>query len=367
MTSKEFRRQLSDQLSVIAQRIGREALEAMLSVPTKNVRTGNRSVKRSITKTDAAAAVRGKIRKGVSLAETVSEGIRAVELIEQFNAAPYWGRRWDDRATRPTNPRMFPQRVIFEGTAQQRLAKRRVKLVADSLSALRRATNGHQTIVGVTQDPAKVGMRVEEGRCRPYGGAYKSWTAATTIFRVTVPQDWICRVYHHDLELVDGMATLDASPVEAPEGMTAFAATWVEQGRGFQVHVRRGFIARAGRFSFHANTLDAAIAGVRRKAKLADLGASSPRHATVLERAAHYPDAPVSLADALATGACLYGIRSWCYGVGINPEGDTVPLSRVVEGYRQRPQEEAIRVIAAVCRREARAREGEHQAKVLGT
>ena len=70
--------------------------------------------------------------------------------------------------------------------------------------------------------------------------------------------------------------TLDALPMEAPAGIELYAAVWASQGRGYAVKTDRGFIAVAGSVSFHSDTVNGAISGLRRK------GRSAPTRAALI-------------------------------------------------------------------------------------
>ena len=67
-----------------------------------------------------------------------------------------------------------------------------------------------------------------------------------------------------------GMMTLDAHPLISDGDVRIYAATWARQGRGFSVTVDRGYIALLDDEHFHAESAQAAIKGVLRKAKSAN-------------------------------------------------------------------------------------------------
>ena len=60
----------------------------------------------------------------------------------------------------------------------------------------------------------------------------------------------------------------------------------------------------------------------------------------------------VSVADAAASGACDYGIRSWCAAVGLDYEAGSAQLSEVYAAYQRQPRAEAHAVILLVLRRQ---------------
>lgn len=133
--------------------------------------------------------------------------------------------------------------------------------------------------VTLTDDPSEVGYRIE---VRPnwvtYLGAVKGWRANADHHFITVPTDWRTRVLKLGLANVEGFLTLTALQMAAPPGLELFRATWAERARGHAVNVRRGFIARHGEIAFHADTIQGALDGVRRKAELAQLAERDDLH-----------------------------------------------------------------------------------------
>lgn len=59
--------------------------------------------------------------------------------------------------------------------------------------------------------------------------------------------------------------------------------------------------------------------------------------------------------DGRAVGACEYGIRSWCNTVGLDYDKGCEPVSRVLEGFRQRPQREVRLAVLHAFRYQARS------------
>lgn len=90
-----------------------------------------------------------------------------------------------------------------------------------------------------------------------------------------VPAEWCERVQARGLAVCDGLLTLDAEPAEAPAGYEAFRACWVENGRGYDVAEKHGFIVRAlGRDAStahvdHGGTVAQGVALLRRRGKIA--------------------------------------------------------------------------------------------------
>jgi len=178
------------------------------------------------------------------------------------------------------------------------------------------------------------------GRCR-----FKKREVSTT---VTVPRDWLSRVYFRNLDNVDGLMTLWAQPVDAA-GCEAFAATWVEQSRGSSVKTVQGYIARANGISYHASTLAKALAGLKRKANAKSISLLSNEQ--LLEVAQRHSSAIVSVADARAIGACEPGIRSWIARTNIALREEATTLGELVAAYTVVPATEARAVIVRALRR----------------
>ncbi len=246
------------------------------------------------------------------------------------------------------------------GTPIERLHLQRIRRVeAVARAVFRRATHGTSCSVRLTDDPAAVGFTVRLGRVYPYGGRYKTFAANCSSWIVTVPRRWLSRVDRRGLAVVDGLLTLDAQPLCSPvAGIEVYAAVWAAQTRGLDVRVERGAIARQGEIAYHGSDVARAIAGLRRKMSLAERRALSPENRAErrLQRLAtfarRFGDEPVTLDDSAAVGNCAYGTRSWCYyGVGIDPDANVTTLARVLEGCRQRPQDEAWAVVMHVVQR----------------
>lgn len=165
-----------------------------------------------------------------------------------------------------------------------------------------------------------------------------------------VRETWEQDVYDRDLEVVDGMLTLDAEPIQG-HGPELYRATWVEQGRGMSLVTVRGYIARdpATSKTYHAPSARAALDGLARK-----LGQRAPRRRPTLnlDRACRrWGGVVVTWADSAAVGNCDSGTRSWCRAVGIDPDADAdASLREVIAGYRLRPLPEALAVIRRVVR-----------------
>ena len=157
--------------------------------------------------------------------------------------------------------------------------------------------------------------------------------------------------------------TLDAHPLVPDADVLVYAATWARQGRGYDVKIDRGYIAMLSREHFHADSAQAAIKGVRRKAKSTGLPARtvvSPYALTVDAFAKRYAgrEVMVSINDAHESGSCDFGIRAWCGFVGVDYDQGEAPLAQILEGFRMRPQEEVRRAVLYALRRHRKEHNG---------
>jgi len=249
--------------------------------------------------------------------------------------------------------------LLPKGIPSTRLAAVRVKAVAMVARSTMRygAAGGHTIRVAFALDASKVSYTVTMDQNRDtYAGAYKGWSANEDHHRITVPQDWRLRVERKGLASLGGMMTLDAHPLMPDCDVLVYASTRARQGRGYDVKVDRGYIAMLGSEHFHADTAQAAIKGVRRKVKSVGAPARtalSPYALTVDAFIARYEgrDLTVSVSDAQESGACDFGIRSWCEFVGLDYDDGEASLELVLQGFRARPQEEVRRAVLYAVRR----------------
>ena len=227
------------------------------------------------------------------------------------------------------------------------LRERTVKAYAQKVfrSGARGGTSFAITFASVS---SKVSYQVQLGTNRDvYCGAYKGCAARTDTHKICLPADWRCRAERRGLAILSGMMTLDVMPMEAPDGISLFAAVGASQSRGYAVITERGFIATGGGESFHAATADSAIKGLLRKAKstmdsssmLKDLISSTELFASKYAGI----EVSVSLDDARNSGSCEYGIRSWCDSVAIDISRGEVPMAELMGGFRRLPLTEVRR------------------------
>jgi len=242
--------------------------------------------------------------------------------------------------------------AVKRGTPLKRYTAQLTSSVRELLrDVYRMAAHGTLT-VGVTRDPAAVGVvQVESTSYDVYGGAFKNRPCRIQDTHVTVPFSWVRRVQRARIDFADGMFTLDAARIES-EGCDLYAATWIEQGRGTSLHTRRGYIARQGGLTFHAATARDAVTGLARKARARSLemAVSGPSE-NLAELIAAHASMRVTLADARAVGACEYGIRSWCNTVGLDYAAGVATLAEIFAAYLREPRAEARSVMLRVLKR----------------
>ncbi len=205
---------------------------------------------------------------------------------------------------------------------------------------------------------SEVSYKVDIGSNRDtYGGSFKGWSATEDHHRIWVPRDWAARVLAHGLADLDGMMTLDAHRLMSADGIMLYAATWAAQSRGYGVTTHRGFIAVSGGLSFHADSAEHAVAGIRRKVTAAGRPPRerlSPLDIDInafVQRYQRY-DVMVELDDARESGSCEYGIRSWCEAVGLDYDEGEAPLADILTAFQARPQVEVRRAVLHAIRRQ---------------
>lgn len=221
------------------------------------------------------------------------------------------------------------------------------------------AAGGSSIQVRFAQTSSEVAYEVEMRSNRnTYGGSFKGWLANEDHHRICIPRDWRTRVERRGLAILGGLLTLDLHPLEGMGEDQVFAAVWARQGRGYSVVTERGYLALGGGEHFHGDSPASALAGLQRKLSRGSQPAVPSLMSIGIEdfiaRMQQHECTWVSLDDARATGACEYGISSWCEAVGIDIRQERVPMKQLLEGFRVRPQPE-VRRAACQAVRAARA------------
>ena len=281
--------------------------------------------------------------------ETAVEAIRDARTAR--NRTPV--RRLSDGpyVTRPYKPVRLPQ-----GTLEQRLHARTERGVLEALRTHYRQDKAGTTKVALTREPDEVGVEQTTHRDFDYYSSSTPWAKQITHTKITVSHGWLIRVAKAGLTRAGGLLTLDAQSIETtPEGITLYAATWLEQSRGYTLRAVSGVIAMDDNGQhYHSADRKTALRGLRRKrnAVAADQKAVDVLQSHGIDAvAASCPDLLVRLSDARATGACEDGIRSWCCANGLDYERGQATLAEVYAAYRQDSQPEARAVLLRVIRR----------------
>lgn len=241
--------------------------------------------------------------------------------------------------------------LLPAGTPAQRLEGLRKATIRKVFTSTFRQPSHGETKVVLTDYPAKVGVtQAYYDNWNVYAKSYKYGPAKCLDTTVTVPLKWRTRVERQGIAVLNGMMTLDASPIEgAPVGVQLFAATWAGQGRGNSINVVNGFIAVSNGVSYHADTVESAMSGLKRKIKSGAVQAKT-RNTILSEIVRCLPNLVVRLADARSIGACEYGIKSWCNRVGLSYEVGEATVAEVHAAYCVLPAPEARAAILHAAR-----------------
>ncbi len=290
--------------------------------------------------------------KAKNMNMAVGELVAAIRQAERGKLSQKAARETVEAVAEAIHPLLLRKRYSAESavgpTLQRRLAVKRIRAVLEVYRKnYRTPAVGHgDEVVKLTDQPAAVG--VSQSQHLDWNFYAKSYGKPATITDTTIvaPKQWLTRVQKRGLAVLDGMMTLDAAILEgAPEGVELYAAKWIAQSRGYSVDVLTGVIAKAGEVAFHADDMQNALVGLRRKIKAAKWSATL-KTAHLTEIFGRLTDAQIdahrlSVADARAVGACEYGIKSWCAACSLDYAAGSVSLREGWAAYRARPQPEA--------------------------
>lgn len=336
-------------------------------LPTKALRTLalNLSQHDKLPKTPISDAVR-KLPRGGKRGLTISAATAAViDIATDIRKAREARNKIRNRRSPNLSPKAWKRRELARRLAiplAERLHNRRtstVQLIARQCFRAG-AAGGHSMTVTLTNDPTQIGYTVTMGKnWTTYRGRFKGWAANEDHHTVTVPTNWLTRVYNKRLAVLDGLMTLDAAPCDGGGEAELWAAVFAEQGRGYDVKVTRGYIARLDGVTYHAKTRSGALRGVKHKARMmadraADVAEQERRSKARLKAfVARYGSiqGSVSIEDARAVGACEFGIRSWCHATGLPYERGHASFAEVVAAYATDPRPEARAAIIRAAHR----------------
>jgi len=181
---------------------------------------------------------------------------------------------------------------------------------------------------------------------------------------LTIPATWRRCVQAQGIALLGGLLTLDATPVSDANGVRIFSASWMAQGRGYDLSVVRGFIAVGQGENYHASTPQKAASGLAKKLRQAAraAGVTDELSNTALARMVDaQPSLFVTLNDAKTVGACDHGIQNWCLSVGLDYEARRATLREVYFAYQRHPMREARAAILVALRKRRRSFANAHR------
>ncbi len=212
------------------------------------------------------------------LAPAVAEVLSVREILRENQAMKKWAVEQEvavhysspvvsnsKDAWSPTHLKFYSSKI----TRQDRLNKIRISAVTRYIIPNYRLSVNGSLEVRLSQDPGKVGV---------FQNDYQSWNVYAKSYKhpaqvrdtvVVIPNDWRVRVLRHDIAVIDGKVTLDATPGQTTIPNTEiFKAQWMEQGKGTTVAMVQGYIASTGNYQCHGTTPVRALAAVRRAAGL---------------------------------------------------------------------------------------------------
>lgn len=270
---------------------------------------------------------------------------------------PVWGyTRRGDKRRQPSHVTPAKQIKIDRRPIADRLYSFRCDAISGAIKNYR---FDRPPRVDLTDNPASVGVAQSDYLDWDYYAKSCKYPKKIVSTLITVPAAWRIRVLKRGLAEVGGMMTLDAQEIKGmPPGISVFFAVWLAQGRGYELRNERGFIAIAGDIEYHADSIDAAIRGISKKLKTisTNIAINNLLDKHGIEKIiSKFPNLTVTISDALATGACEYGIRSWCHAVELDYDAGAAPLADVYTGYQSRPISYARGAIIHALRRNKKA------------
>lgn len=305
------------------------------------------------TKKSIIEALRAKGLAGsaanVERVQTLRHEFGANRALRQLN---YANARVTEHIESFPLPSGRPAIQLPEGAPAQRLVNLRKSVITKLAKECFRygAPGGTGFTIKFASTTAEVRYSVELGRNYDvYRGAYKGWGANVDCHTICIPLDWRIRVQRKGLAQLGGMLTLDAHPMEAPAGISLYAAVWASQGRGYDVKTERGYIAVSGAENFHGETVEEAVSGLLKKCTVlkANMELMADFALSVDAFIAKYSDykIDVSLDDARKSGSCEFGIRSWCESIGVDVNRIRIPMAELLEGFQKMPLSEVRRAV----------------------
>lgn len=251
------------------------------------------------TKKDARVVVDGcKNRKQ----STIKDAIDNVDRLNQYVLA--------GRANRAQN------RKSAHGVPNARpIASRKQRTGRQILRGSLRAALGRAGIR--TECSGDYSLSVRIGQPAASGGSYKGDQYSrqctyrkTNAYHIITVAPGIRQLLKSDMLIVDGLLNIAVKQI----GTGEYAATWIKQGRGFEIHAVSGYIvAHPTLGTAHGKTISAARAVIAQRKRARQVaGALRTIEQHLMEyRANGFADLTVRLTDSLRAGNCAVGTEAW--------------------------------------------------------
>lgn len=145
----------------------------------------------------------------------------------------------------------------------------------------------------------KIGLPAASGLSETAWSGNGKWSGKNSIHNITVKNNWLRNVYKNKIAVIAGLITVDAKKLKN----RVFAATWIEQGRGFDLKLVSGYIIRG----YHIKTQASVEIAERKvtKIRLKSAGLIIKNRLKNVGLKAIF----VSVQDSLAAGNCPAGTK----------------------------------------------------------
>lgn len=127
----------------------------------------------------------------------------------------------------------------------------------------------------------------------------KKWTGKNSHRTYEVREDWRETVFDRGLSVIDGMLTLEATPMDGEPG--AYLARWARQGRGFQLVEEEGVILSENGIAVHGKTLKEARKSLKKRGQPVTIEGWSEAALKVT----------ITVKDSVDAGNCASGTKDW--------------------------------------------------------
>lgn len=174
-----------------------------------------------------------------------------------------------------------------------------------------------------------------------------TWRHTDLNVSVTLPKNWLSRVYNKGFEKIDGLFNLDISrklKVKNDANIDVYAAKWLVKSMGSSFNVVDGFIAKNENVSFHGKTLKSAINGLKRKLNIQKFNLLGKN--TLLQLAKN-SDKNVYLSDSYKVGNCKWGTLDFCarHNIDTTAKKPQIKLSKLAALAELEPRPEVLHLI----------------------